>query len=119
MRNIISIISFLIITSSAKGQSIDSTMLKYDPGKKMLVVETACGECRFKMEGKGCDLAVKVDGKTYFVDGSDIDSHGDAHAKVGFCNAIRKAEVQGEVVNNRFKVTYFKLLKEPEKKEKE
>jgi hypothetical protein len=25
--------------------------------------------------------------------------------------------VQGELVNNRFKVTYFKLLKDPEKKE--
>jgi len=34
-----------------------------------------------------------------------------------FCNAVRKAEVQGEIVNDRYKVTYFKLLKSPEKKE--
>jgi hypothetical protein len=80
-------------------------------------VETACGECQFKLAGKGCDLAVRIDDKSYFVDGTDIDSHGDAHAKDGFCNAVRKAEVQGEIVNDRFKVTYFKLLKSTEKKD--
>jgi hypothetical protein len=60
---------------------------------------------------------VRIDGKSYFVDGTDIDSHGDAHAKDGFCNAIRKAEVQGEIVSDRFKVTYYKVMKSPEKKE--
>jgi hypothetical protein len=38
----------------------------------------------FGMEGHGCELAVRIDGKSYFVDGSSIDSHGDAHAKDGF-----------------------------------
>ena len=88
-----------------------------DPNKKIQVVETACGECQFKLTGKGCDLAVRIDGKAYFVDGTDIDSHGDAHAEDGFCKAVRKAEVQGNLVNDRFKVTYFKLMKEAEKKE--
>jgi polyhydroxybutyrate depolymerase len=78
--------------------------------KKTMVVETACGECQFGLKGNGCDLAVRIDGKSYFVDGTDIDSHGDAHAKDGFCNAIRKADVQGEVLNGRFLVSYFKLL---------
>jgi hypothetical protein len=36
------------------------------------------------MEGHGCELAVRIDGKSYFVDGSSIDSHGDAHASDGF-----------------------------------
>jgi hypothetical protein len=36
------------------------------------------------MEGKACDLAVRIDGKAYFVDGTSIDSHGDAHAADGF-----------------------------------
>ena len=103
--------------SSVFSQKTDSTVMKPDPTKKIQVVEAACGECRFKLEGKGCDLAVRMDGKSFFVDGTDIDSHGDAHAKDGFCNAVRKAEVQGELVNNRFKVTYFKLLKEDAKKD--
>jgi hypothetical protein len=34
--------------------------------KKVQVVETACGECQFKLAGKGCDLAVRIDGKGLF-----------------------------------------------------
>lgn len=74
------------------------------------VVEASCGQCRLGLEGKGCDLAVRFDGRAYFVDGSSIDSHGDAHAQDGFCNAIRRAEVRGQVVRNRFVATYFRLL---------
>src|SRR5688500_6700483 len=88
-----------------------------DPNKKLQVVEASCGQCKFELPGKGCDLAVRIDGKAYFVDGYGIDSHGDAHADDGFCNAIRKAEVQGEVVDGKFKVTYFVLLNEEPKKE--
>jgi hypothetical protein len=53
-----------------------------------------------------------MNGTAYFVDGTKIDDHGDAHAKNGFCNAIRKAEVQGEIKEGRFVATYFKLLEE-------
>ncbi|MBB2150404.1 DUF6370 family protein [Pedobacter gandavensis] len=76
------------------------------------IVETACGECKFGLKGKECDLAVRIDGHAYFVDGTDIDDHGDAHAKDGFCNKIRKAEVTGKVVNGRFKASFFNLLKD-------
>ena len=77
---------------------------------KPQIIEASCGQCQFGMEGHGCELAVRIDGKSYFVDGGSIDSHGDAHAKDGFCAAIRKAEVVGKVVDNKFKVTSFKLL---------
>ena len=100
---------------SAFTQKTDSVKLKLDPNKKIQIVEAACGQCMLKLPGKSCDLAVRIEGKAYFVDGTSIDEHGDAHAKEGFCEAIRKAEVQGEIIDNRFIATYFKLL--PLKKE--
>ena len=117
MRSFFSFIVCLLFVSGSFGQKSDPKVSTPDPNKKIQIVETACGECQFKLSGDGCDLAVRINGKAYFVDGTDIDSHGDAHAKDGFCNAVRKAEVQGEIVNDRFKVTYYKLLKSPEKKE--
>lgn len=89
-----------------------------DPAKKILLVEATCGECQFHMKGHGCELAVRVDGKDYYVDGTSIDDHGDAHGEAGFCETIRKAEVQGEIVDNRFKATYFKLKPFKEEKNK-
>ena len=78
---------------------------------KNQTVEIACGECKFKMEGKSCDLAIRIDGKSYFVDGKTVDDFGDAHdEKHGFCNVISKATVTGEIVNNRFKATDIKLI---------
>ena len=84
--------------------------LQPNPNKKLITAEASCGQCKFGLKGKSCDLAVRINGKAYFVDGTKIDDHGDAHAAEGFCNAIRKATVQGEIVDNRFKATYFKLL---------
>lgn len=79
------------------------------PVAQTRVVEAACGECQFGMEGDSCDLAVRIDGVGYFVDGTGLDDHGDAHAADGFCNAIRKATVVGEVVDGRFVVESFEL----------
>ena len=76
---------------------------------KIQIVEASCGQCQFGMEGKSCDLAVRIDGKSYFVEGTNIDSHGDAHANDGFCASIRKAAVIGTIKDNKFVVTYFKL----------
>lgn len=87
-----------------------------DKNKPVLIVDAACGECKLGLKGKSCDLAIRMDGKSYFVDGTDIDSHGDAHAKNGFCNAVRKAKVQGGIVNGRFKASFFQLLPEAEAK---
>jgi hypothetical protein len=94
---------------TAKTSKTAKTVIK-DSATAIQVVEVSCGQCQFKMQGKGCDLAVRVNNKAYYVDGTKIDEHGDAHAKDGFCETIRKAEVKGAVVGDRFKVTYFKLL---------
>lgn len=83
------------------------------------VVEAACGRCQFHMEGvKGCSLAVRVDGNTYLVSGSSIRDHGNMHAADGLCTVVRKAEVVGSLVDEKFKVTSFKLLPMEEKKVK-
>jgi Family of unknown function (DUF6370) len=76
------------------------------------IAEAACGQCKFGIKGDDCNLAVRLNGQAYFVDGSKIDDHGDAHADDGFCNKIRKATVSGSIVNNRFLATSFKLLPE-------
>lgn len=107
MKSLFSLFFACFVFAAANGQS---KMSVPDSTKKIQSVEASCGECQFKMPGKGCELAVRINGKTYFVDGTSINDHGDAHGKDGFCEAIRKAEVQGEIVNNRFKATYFKLL---------
>ena len=54
---------------------------KIDPNKKVLAVEATCGECQFKMKGKGCSLAIKLVGNNYFVANANIDDYGDAHEK--------------------------------------
>ncbi|HKZ65386.1 MAG TPA: DUF6370 family protein, partial [Chitinophagaceae bacterium] len=92
-----------------KSHITDLGIYKPDAVKEIQIVDAACGQCQLGLPGKSCDLAVRINGKAWFVDGTDIDSHGDAHAKDGFCETVRKAEVQGEITANRFKVTYFKL----------
>jgi hypothetical protein len=99
------ILTFLLILSSATIWAQDKKETS-----KVQTVEASCGQCQFGMEGKSCDLAVRIDGKPYFVEGTSIDAHGDAHAKDGFCASIRKAEVIGTLKNNKFVVTSFKLL---------
>lgn len=81
---------------------------------KQTKVDASCGTCQFKLEGNTCLLAIKYKGKAYFVDGTGIDDHGDAHGKNGFCNAVRKAVVSGSIENGRFKSTSFVL--KPSKK---
>lgn len=94
----------------ANAQNKPADISKPDASKKIQTVEISCGECQFHLPGKSCDLAVRIKGKAYFMDGAGIDDFGDAHANDGFCKAIRKAEVQGKIVKKRFKLTYIKLL---------
>lgn len=80
-------------------------------------VEASCAQCKFKVkEPQGCDLSIRLNGKVYFVDGTNLDAHGDAHEEDGFCNAIRQAKVSGTITGNRIAVTRFELKPMPRKK---
>lgn len=112
MKNLIFSILFTVFAFSAnaqtdnqKAQTQQSTVVKNK------IVEIACGECKFKMTGKSCDLAVRIDGKPYFVDGKGIDDFGDAHdEKHGFCNVINTAKVSGDIVDGRFRAKKIELI---------
>lgn len=104
MKNIIAIaLLFFALGANAQDKKIE----------KPQVVEASCGQCNFGLKNKkGCDLAVKIDGKPYFVDGVKMDDQGDAHAADGLCSKVRSAEVTGEVKDGRFAASSFKLLPE-------
>ena len=107
MKKLLTIASIILISLSVKAQTDAVTN---DPSLTQ-TLEVSCGQCNFGLKSKeGCDLAVKINGKAYWVDGVDLESQGDAHAKDGFCSVIRTAEVAGELIDGRFKVSYFKLL---------
>ncbi len=75
-----------------------------------VIVDAACGQCQFGLPGSSCDLAVRIDGASYFVDGTGIDDHGDAHSADGLCNAVRPARVSGQIQRGRYVATHFELL---------
>lgn len=109
MKTLITILGVVLFSFSSTAQNTidpadaDATQIQ--------IVEASCGQCNFGLTSKeGCDLAVKIDGKAYWVDGTDIHSHGDAHGAEGFCNSVRKAEIIGAIQDGRFKASYFKLL---------
>ena len=116
MKSLFAFLACCLFCLAGISQTTEAKKNLPDAGKATQVVEVSCGKCKLGLPGKTCDMAVRVDGKAYYADGADIDSFGDAHAHDGMCNAIRKAEVQGSLVDSRFKITYIKLLPE-EKKE--
>jgi hypothetical protein len=68
------------------------------------VVEVGCGSCIYSMSGvKGCQLAVKIDGKSYLVTGAD---HVDAHK---YCSAAKQATVSGRIEGDKFVATKFEV----------
>ena len=76
------------------------------------VVEAACGQCQLGLKGKvGCDLAIRHEGTSYFVDGFKMADVGvDSHATDGLCTVVRKAKVTGQIANGRFAAATFELL---------
>jgi len=118
MKPLVTLVFLCCSILTAWCQNKETEQSNPNPVKKIQIVDAACGECKLGLAGSSCDLAIRIDGKCYFVEGADIDSHGDAHADDGFCKAIKKAEVEGELIDGRFKATYFKLIAEPKEKSK-
>ncbi|MCU0320926.1 MAG: DUF6370 family protein [Chitinophagaceae bacterium] len=110
MKHSILLILFVICSFSALAQDSTATKLVFNKRVKAYTVDAACGTCIFKMKGTTCKLAIKWNNQYYFVQGTTIDDHGNAHADDGFCNTSRRALVQGKVKNGKFVATYFKLL---------
>lgn len=75
-------------------------------------VEASCGQCQLGLKGKkGCDLGIRHEGTSYFVDGFKItDLEKDNHAADGMCSVVRKAKVTGQIADGRFAATTFELL---------
>jgi hypothetical protein len=110
---VIAIVLSVFLTAGCETKTETSTNNNHSDGSVNVVdkvVEASCGQCQFELKGNSCDLAVRIDGKSYFVDGNSIDDFGDAHAEDGLCNMIRKAKVSGEIKNGRFIATSFELL---------
>ncbi|MHA8063276.1 DUF6370 family protein [Aquirufa aurantiipilula] len=84
--------------------------LHIDKTQKVYTVAASCGSCQFDMPGEECLLAIQLDNKKYYVEGPNINDYGGSHSKNGFCKVVRKAQVQGKIVDNKFVATYFKLL---------
>ncbi|MDC3252920.1 DUF6370 family protein [Crocinitomicaceae bacterium] len=76
------------------------------------VYQVSCGMCLFDMTGDDCSLAIRIDDKNYYVEGSTIDEHGDAHARDGLCSTIRMARVQGSIKSGAFFAKSLTLIPE-------
>lgn len=98
MKKILFLILFIAIISCDKKAEIEQT------------AEVSCGQCNFELEGEGCNLAVRIDNKAYFVEGFGIDDFGDAHDEhTGFCEVIRKGKVEGKIVDDKFIASKIEL----------
>ena len=109
---ILFISSVTVVMCSTGANDNDQYSMRID-----LIVDTACGMCQFGMDDeKGCVLAVEINSEFYYVEGTNIDDHGDAHAQDGFCNSIRNALVKGVIKGEKFFLENFKLFELNDKK---
>ena len=108
MKKILTVCIALMIGLASKATT-NSTVNNFSDSTQ--IVKTACGECIFGKQGAGCQLAIKIKGKVYFVEGTTIADHGDEHAEDGFCNTQRKAKVSGKIIGDKFIATSFELVK--------
>jgi len=76
------------------------------------LVQASCGMCNFSMKSqKECSLAIQIGEKSYLVHGTKMSELGDPHAKDGMCNAVRVANVVGNIKDDVFLPNSFELQK--------
>ena len=76
------------------------------------MVQVSCGMCNFSMKSqKECNLAIQIGEKSYLVHGTKMSELGDPHAKDGMCNAVRVANVVGNIKDDVFLADSFELQK--------
>ncbi len=104
---VILVASMLLIacgTSSDEGPASDAQELL------ARTAEAGCAMCIYEMEGaESCALAVKVDGRPYYVTGSTIFDHGDPHAADGLCKTGREAVIDGKIEGGRVVATKIEI----------
>ena len=69
--------------------------------------EIACAHCQYKAAGvTACAPGVKIDGKTYVLQGSTVDVQ-----KEGLCTATKPATVEGRIDGDKFIATRVDIKK--------
>ena len=72
--------------------------------------DVSCGKCNMDMTGDACALAIEIDNKNYYVEGSSLHDYGDAHAEGGLYTVRRNARVVGEIKTGIFIAESLELL---------
>lgn len=106
------ILLLLFIPLGSFGQEKLKNKLNFNPDSVVIKAKASCGICMFDMQGEQCELAIQYNNSKYYVKGAKIDDYGDAHSTEGFCNAILDVTIQGEINNNKFLLTFFKVNNE-------
>ena len=85
-------------STQSKGLIDEVPVNKFVKGNVMV----SCGMCNFMTKDSDCTMAVKIGKDVYSVSGLDINAHGDSHDKDGYCNVIKKVNVEGRVAGKKF-----------------
>lgn len=93
----------ILVASIAAAQTAEEASPTED--SPTFLTETGCASCSYKMPGvRGCQTAVKLDGKAYLLEGVETNAHAD-----GLCDATKFARIAGKVHNGRFVATHYEI----------
>ena len=102
-----SILRMLIPVGLALGL-IACTGAASDLRASAMTLEVGCASCIYEMEGvEDCELAARIDGKTYLVELEGFDAHS-----AGLCAGAKTAVVTGAIEGDRFHATNLELVED-------